>query len=160
MFNSTTSILLHGNEPLAILLCLLVAGELYFNVQCYCDHDLTLGTLFSIALSKEAMDKFSETGSRVKAVKAEALVACTRYEWSSFVHFLGLASVVSKPVHSVYPDVNFRYGMLIHRSLYPRTSPMSFQPLVDAVPMYILWSRDGNFDNTPGSWFELTISFL
>lgn len=45
--------------------------------------------------------------------------------------------------------------MLIHRSLYPRTSPTFFQPLVDAVPMYILWSRDGNFDNTPGSWFEL-----
>lgn len=87
-------------------------------------------------------------------MKAEALVACTRYEWSSFVHFLGLTSVVSKPVHSVYPDVNFRYRMLIHRSLYPRTSPTSSQLLVDAVPMYILWSRDGNFDNTPGSWFE------
>ena len=87
-------------------------------------------------------------------MKAEALVACTRYEWSSFVHFLGLTSVVSKPVHSVYPDVNFRYRMLIHRSLYPRTSPTSSQLLVDAVLMYILWSRDGNFDNTPGSWFE------
>ena len=116
--------------------------------------DLTLGTLFSIALTKEAMDKFSETGSRVEAVKAEALVACTRYECSSFVHFLGLASVVSRPVHLVYPDVNFHYRMLIHRSLYPRSSPASFQPLVDAAPMYILWSRDGNFNNTPGSWFE------
>ena len=83
----------------------LVAGELYFNAQFYCDHDafketkrnntdLTLGTLFSLPLTKEAMDKFSKTGSRVEAVKAEALVACTRYEWSSFVHFLGLASVV------------------------------------------------------------------
>ena len=100
------------------------------------------------------MDKFSKSGSRVQAVKAEALVACTRYEWSSFVHFLGLVSVILKPVHSVYPDVNFCYRMVIHRSLYPRTSPTSSQPLVDAVPMYILWSRDGNFDNTPGSWFE------
>ena len=50
--------------------------------------------------------------------------------------------------------MNFRYLMLIHRTLHPRTSPTSYQPLVDAVPMYILWSRDGNFDNTPGSWFE------
>ena len=136
------------NESLAIL-CLQVAGKLYFNAQFYCDHDafkemkrnntdLTLRTLFSIALTKEAMDKFSETGSRVQAVKAEALVACTKYEWSSFVHFLGLASVISKPVHSVYLDVNFCYRILIHRSLYPRTSPTSSQPLVDAVPMYIL----------------------
>ena len=62
LFNST-SILLHGNESLAMLLRLLVMGKLYFNVQFYCDHDafketkrkntdLTLGTLFSIALTK------------------------------------------------------------------------------------------------------------
>ena len=38
LFNSS-SILLHGNESLAILLRLLVAGELYFNAQFYCDHD-------------------------------------------------------------------------------------------------------------------------
>ena len=119
-----------------LLLCLLVAGELYFNVQFYSDHDHD--ELFLIALTKEAMDKFSEAGSRVEAVKVEALVACTRYERSSFIHFLGLASVVSRPVHSVYPDVNLRYQMLIHRSLYPRTSPTSFQPL--EIP--------------PRSWFE------
>ena len=97
LFNSI-SILLHGNESLAILLRLLVAGELYFNAQFYCDHDafketnrintdLTLGTLFSIALTKEAMNRFSETGSRVEAVKAEVLVACTRYEWSSYIYW-------------------------------------------------------------------------
>ena len=38
LFNSS-SILLHGNESLAILLRLLVARELYFSVQFYCDHD-------------------------------------------------------------------------------------------------------------------------
>ena len=42
LFNSS-SILPHGNESLAILLCLLVAGELYFNAQFYCDHDASNG---------------------------------------------------------------------------------------------------------------------
>ena len=97
---------------------------------------------------------FSLTKSFNCVIKAEALVACTRYEWSSFIHLLEIASVISKPVHSVYPNVNFSYQMLIHTSLHPRTSPTSYQPLVDAVSMYILWSRDGNFDNTPCSWFE------
>ena len=42
LFNSS-SILLHGNESLAILLRLLVTGELYFNAQFYCDHDASNG---------------------------------------------------------------------------------------------------------------------
>ena len=42
----------------------------------------------------------------------------------------------------------------MHRSLHPRTSTTSYQPLENAVPMYILQSRDGKFDNTPGSWLE------
>ena len=38
LFNSS-SILLHGNESPATVLRLLVAGELCFNAQFYCDHD-------------------------------------------------------------------------------------------------------------------------
>ena len=44
LFNSSSIIiLLHGNESLAILLRLLVTGELYFNAQFYCDHDASNG---------------------------------------------------------------------------------------------------------------------
>ena len=42
LFNSS-SILLHGNESPATVLCLLVAGELCFNAQFYCDHDASNG---------------------------------------------------------------------------------------------------------------------
>ena len=42
LFNSS-SILLHRNESLTILLHLLVAGELYFNAHFYCDHDASNG---------------------------------------------------------------------------------------------------------------------
>ena len=164
LFNAT-SILLCGNESLAMLLRLLVAGELYFNAPFYADHDafnetsrdstdLTFGTLFSIALTKAGDEKFLETGIKSEAVKAEALVACTRGKWSSFMHVLGLASVVSKPVRSIYPDVSFRFRSLMHRSINPRASTTSDQPREDVEPLNILWSRDGNFDNRPGVWFE------
>ena len=42
LFNSS-SILLHGNESPATVLRLLVAGELCFNAQFYCDHDTSNG---------------------------------------------------------------------------------------------------------------------
>ena len=42
LFNSS-SILLHGNESPATVLHLLVAGELCFNAQFYCDHDASNG---------------------------------------------------------------------------------------------------------------------
>lgn len=116
--------------------------------------DLTFDTLFSIALTKAGEEKVAETRKKSEAVKAEALVACTRGKWSSFMHVLGLASVVSKPLRSIYPDINFRFWSLIHRSVSPRTSPSLDQPCGNVEPLNILWSRDGNFDNRPGVWFE------
>ena len=116
--------------------------------------DLTFDTLFSIALTKAGEEKFAKTREKSEAVKAEALVACTRGKWSSFMHVLGLASVVSKPLRSIYPDVNFRFRSLIHRSVSPRTTPSLDQPCGNVEPLNILWSRDGNFDHRPGVWFE------
>ena len=93
----------------------------------------------------------NESVKKSEVVKAEALVACTRGKWSSFMHVLGLASVVSKPLRSIYPDVNFRFRSLIHRSVSPRTSPTVVQPCGNVEALNILWSRDGNFDNRPGA---------
>ena len=165
LFNAA-SILLCGNESVAMLLCLLVAGELFFNAPFYADHDvfndttktstdLSFDTVFSIALTKAGEEKFAETRKKSEAVKAEALVAFTRGKWSSFMHVLELASVVSKPLHSIYPDVNFGFRSLIHRSVSPRTSPTVDQPCGNVEPLNILWSSYGNFDNHPGTWFEL-----
>ena len=117
LFNAI-SLLVRGNESNAMLLHLLVAGELYFNTSFYADHhvfvdtirsksDLSLDTLFTVALTEAGADECSKTRSKTDAVKSEALVACTRGEWSPFLDILGLASVLSKQVHSIYPDVNF-----------------------------------------------------
>ena len=147
-----------------MLLRLLVAGELYFNASFYADHhvfvdtirsnsDLSLDTLFTVALTEAGADECSKNRSKTDAVKSEALVACTRGEWSSFLHILGIASVLSKQVQSIYPDVNFRFRSLIHRIVKPRASATN-DPLGDEDQVNILWSRDGGFDNRPGVWYE------
>lgn len=164
LFNAML-VLLCGNESLAMLLRLLVAGELYFNASFYADHeafyetaressDLSMNTLFSIALTDAGEDKFSETGNKIEAVKTEALVACTRGKWSSLMHIMGFSSVVSNPICSIYPDVNFRFRSLLNRSLNSQASPNEDQPKKEGTKHLILWSRDGNFDNRPGAWFQ------
>ena len=163
LFNAI-SLLVRGNESAAMLLRLLVAGELYFNASFYADHhvfvdtirsnsDLSLDTLFPVALTESGADECSKNRSKTDAVKSEALVACTRGEWSSFLHILGIASVLSKQVQSIYPDVNFRFRSLIHRIVKPRASATN-DPLGDEDQVNILWSRDGGFDNRPGVWYE------
>ena len=163
LFNAI-SLLVRGNESAAMLLRLLAAGELYFNASFYADHhvfvdtirsnnDLSLDTLFTVALTEAGADECSKNRSKTDTVKSEALVACTRGEWSSFLHILGIASVLSKQVQSIYPDVNFRFRSLIHRIVKPRASATN-DPLGDEDQVNILWSRDGGFDNRPGVWYE------
>jgi len=77
LFNGV-SIFLCGNESNSVLLHLLVAGELYFNASFYANHgvvtdttrvctDLTLETLFSIALTKAGDKNLSATGNKSEA---------------------------------------------------------------------------------------------
>jgi len=163
LFNAI-SLLVCGNESAAMVLRLLVAGELYFNASFYAhrhvfvdtirsNSDLSLDTLFTVALTEAGADECSKTRSKTDAVKSEALVACTRGEWSPFLHILGVASVLSKQMHSIYPDVNFLFRSLIHRIVKPRAS-VTNDPLGNEDQVNILWSRDGGFDNCPGVWYE------
>ena len=116
---NAVSIMLCGSEILSKVLRLLVAGELFLNATYYADHPLfheTLGTnaslpfdtLFAISLTEAGGKKLSETCSKTEAVKAEALAALTNGNRSSLIHLMGLPSVISRPVNSVYPDVNLR----------------------------------------------------
>lgn len=161
LFNAV-SITLFGNDTRSLLLRLLVAGELYFNRSFYADHDVFKDTtasdpelypniLFSVALTRRGDRKFSETGSRDDTLKEEAFVACEIGQWSSLVHIMGMSSVLSKPIVSMYPTVQFKYRCLVNRIINPRASDTSVMPNEEAIN--ILWSRDGNLDNRAGTWY-------
>lgn len=64
---------------------------------------------------------------------------------------MSMASVPSRPIVSMYPSVEFRYRCLMNRLINPRPSEFPLLPNEEAI--HILWSRDGNLDNRPGSWY-------
>ena len=160
LFNSI-SILLFGDENRSHLLRLLVAGELYFNRSFYADHDafndavasdidFFPDVLFTVALTRQGDKKFSDTGNREETIKEEAFVACEVRAWSSLVHIMAMSSVLARPIVSMYPSVQFKYRCLVNRVINPRPSATSATP---KEPLNILWSRDGNLDNTDGGWY-------
>ena len=164
LFN-TASVVLFGHEDHTILLHHLVAGELYFNTKFYADHEVFSETsrcnpelaedvLFSIALTPRGEQRYTASQNKMEAVKEEAFVACEKGEWSSLVHFMGLSSVMSTPIRSIYPNVGFRYRPLMHRELQPRRCPSEISLKVTNEPINILWSRDGNLDSRPGAWYQ------
>lgn len=163
LFNAT-SISLCGDESLSFLLRLLVAGELFFNADYYAEHavfkesSVEAGypedTIFSMTLQRHAEDVFSVTSDRCEAVKMQALTTACAGEWSSMLNILALASVISRPIFSIYPNVNFPFRKLLHRVVMPKLSQGEGNESESQVrKINILWSRVGGFDNRPGSCF-------
>ena len=161
-FFNSMSILLCGDESLSDLLRILVAGELHFYAEFYKDHEVfrkakqTLSevsepAIFSVALSADGDQTLMNTGNRTEAIKAEALAACERGAWSSLLHMMAMASVISRPVYSLYPKVEFLYRPLVHGLLNPRIPCMQDEGKVG--PLYVLWSRDGGLDSRPNAWY-------
>lgn len=88
------------------------------------------------------------SSSKVKAVKAEAAGTSEDKVWSGLVHFMGLATVIKRPIFSVYPNENLALRLLMHGLMHPRLcSP------ADVSPVHVMWLRDGNLDNRPGAVF-------
>ena len=143
---NVTYIALYGNESLSCLLRLLVTGELFFNANYYAEHPIfkkscgdagcPVDTLFSTERS------FSETQDKCETVKVQALSTCCAGEWSSLLNILALASVISRPIFSLYPDVNFPFRKLFHRVVMPRPTKGNDSELA-VNKVNILWSRVG-----------------
>ena len=101
--------------------------------------------LFPVALSSDGDGVIANGGNKVDAVKAEAIAGREFKKWSCLVHMMALASVIRRPIYSVYPNVAFRYRALMHNVRKPRLPP------VNDDPVCLLWSRCGSLDNRPNS---------
>ena len=83
---------------------------------------------------------------------SESASVVDMYCWGMVIlNILALATVISRPLSSVYPDFNFRYRKLLHRTVMPR---LPLETEISSGQVSILWSRAGGFDNRPGTWFE------
>ena len=158
LYNSA-SIFIKGDETLNGTLRVLTACELYLNAEFYANHSkiyqasgdssYSEKTLFTLMLTAAGENEWQVSSSKVKAVKAEAAGISEDKVWSGLVHLMGLATVIKRPIFSVYPNANLALRPLMHGLIHPRLcSP------ADVSPVHIMWSRDGNLDNRPGAVFQ------
>lgn len=136
LFNSASRIVV-GNESLCHLLRLLTILELYSYSNFYAKHPafqeyLNAGvangydedTLFTLCLT--ALGAATWDGKdRISAIKAEAEGSSKEKVWCGMFHFMALASVLGRPLYSVYPNAGSRVREFFHRK--PDT-PAQFRP--------------------------------
>ena len=160
LYNSTL-LSLCGDESRSNSLRLLVASELYFHAEYYATHEVFKQTadrteipesvLFPVALTASGDKALTDSRTIIDAVKAEAVATCEDKQWASLINMMALASVIGWPVYSLYPEVNFRFCPLMMNLFKPRRSHAD--DMLDK-PLYFLWSRDGNLDNRPNTWYK------
>ena len=157
LFNSA-SIWLTGNESIAPTLRMLTAAELFAHSDFYSNHpqlprcaqeaDFSAGTLVAIFLSnKKAEEVFNGDKKKIKsAIEMLALETAKPYEYASPFVILALASVLGRPIFSVYPDIPSTVSIkrAIHGIFYPR-QPLTSADLYDNAGKnnvcYIMWTR-------------------
>lgn len=159
LYNSA-SLVLCGDEHLSTSLRILTACELFSNGQLYTDHP----ALETVIKNPEFMSRnlndaramifptaeiSSENETNVRNV---ALSTCTDRAWSGLIHIMALATVLQRPIYSVYPEVNMGIRPLFNNLFYPVSSNEVNEGHIEI--MYIMWSRDGNFDTRDGALFE------
>ena len=130
LFNSV-SCLLVGDESISCHLRLLTALELSSNKEFYAEHPKLQGslshisgfskaTLFMICLSRLGIGIWDISRNPTKAIQAEARVASTTKEWAGMMHLMALATVIARPIFSVYPNVPLGFRKLLHGTIQPR----------------------------------------
>ena len=66
------------------------------------------------------------------------------------IHMFALSSVLGRVIHSVYSETNKAIRPFYHSEI----KPIANLEYNDSLPVYLMWSRDGNLDNRHGSLFE------
>ena len=157
LFNSI-SLSLVGTMEYSTVLRILTAIELFENADYYEKHPrfreaLQSGcsfgelTVFTLALKEPGIVEWERSHSRVSAVQSEAIGGCQLGGWSSLMHIMGLATVIRRPIFTLYPNCAEGIRPLLHGIVKPRVN------MPDVVPtcFYILWSRDGDLDSRPNA---------
>ncbi|CAC5408480.1 unnamed protein product [Mytilus coruscus] len=152
------------NETLASDLRYLCAAELYVNSSFYTNLDVFRNNgEFGMSLTGSAENVLTSTNNREAAIRHEALETCCkipRPKWSRLIHIAALASVLKRPVYSVYPsNTEFPYRHLFHQQFNPRDCQVLASDHGSIIltiilpwsgqPIYILWSVDGGLPNGP-----------
>ncbi|CAH3136522.1 unnamed protein product [Pocillopora meandrina] len=81
----------------------------------------------------------------LKYLKGEAIAGCRDKKLSEMIHMIALSTVIGRLIFSLYPECNKNTRPLCRKDILPRDYDIS------ANTAMILWSKDNNLDNRPGS---------
>ena len=128
-----------GDESLNGVLRLLTVSELFAHSEFYANHPQLADTarasgysipaILNIFLSdQKAQDMYNGNENSVaRAIEVLAKETAKPFVYSSQFHVLALASVLGKPIHSVYPDIpsSLSIKKALHGVFYPREALLS-----------------------------------
>ncbi len=153
-----------GDESLSIQLRKHCTEELNNNLELYFNHphlervasqvgdskDLLLLSIFG----EDTVD-FAQTHTIYEAFQYEAKSSSADKRWASILHVLALSTVLGTNIVSLYPCVPFKYRSLLNSVIQPlRASSSGHYAVQPQTPVVILWTRAGDFDQTPGAIFQ------
>jgi len=85
----------------------------------------------------------------ISVIRAEAEGASKERVWCGMFYFMALASVLGRPLYSLYPNVGSRIREFFHRKILPLNLDQGAQDTA-----YIMWSQDSTLDSAPGTWYQ------
>lgn len=152
---NAVSISLSGDESLAGLLRLLTVAELFANSEFYAHHpqlaaisedsNYSVPALLNIFMSdQKAQDKYGgNIDNASHAIEVLAQESAKPFVYSSQFHILALASVIGKPIQSVYPDIPSCSAIkkALHGVFYPREAPFTVDS--DSHLVCVMWTSLG-----------------
>ena len=158
---ATICSILVGSKSLKHFLRLLITLEFYANSNFYANHPafqeyLNAGvvdgydedTLFTLCLTAEGIATWDRKDC-ISAINEEAERCSREKEWCGMFHFMALATILERPMYSVYSNAASRIREFLHRKILSRVLTQEAQDTV-----YIMRSRDGALDSTPGRWYQ------
>ena len=132
--------------------CELILNEdFYLQPSIICLLDVSLGGKQTPVLPA-CSSKFDEACKHITAterkdiarivLQLECLSTPQNGSWSSMWHVYAIASVLEKPIFSVYPKTNERTRPAFHKNVSPRLEALSQRS--DVVPVVIMWTHTHN----------------
>ena len=154
LYNSA-SMAICGRDNLSNVLRILVAGELFLNSSYYANHPhfhspfakthYSHHGTFALTLSCD----YQNISKKEDIVRQEAIATSIPYTWGAFLQIMALSSVLQRPVFSIYPMAHESIRAVLHGKILPRQ-----REYLQKDPIYIMFTRDSNFNNSPGVCFQ------
>lgn len=143
------SLSLVGTTKYSIILRILTVIELFENAAYYASHPRFREAQQSgCPFGEVTIAEWERSRSRVSAVKSDAIGGCQLGQWSSLIHIMALATVICRPIFTIYPNCAVGIRPLLHGLVKPRGKA---ETVSDKECFYILWSREGGLDNRPNA---------